>query len=137
MRHVGSSSLTRDWTQAPPHWEQWVLAPGPPGKFQQRLHFQMQKLNLLFFFPGNFDQNPVSQLVSPVLPLFNHVDIYCRHHIKLSWCPLMWKYHSEGTSLTGLRMKLQLSRTRKSNPNSAVAWLAWSKPLSASYKNKD
>ena len=30
---VGSSSLTRDGTLGPLHWEQGVLATGPPGKF--------------------------------------------------------------------------------------------------------
>ena len=30
--HVESSCLTRDWTQAPLHWELRVLATGPPGK---------------------------------------------------------------------------------------------------------
>ena len=28
---VVSSSLSRDWTQGPLHWDLWVLAPGPPG----------------------------------------------------------------------------------------------------------
>ena len=33
LRHVSSSSLTRDWTQGRLHWEHGVLATGPPGKF--------------------------------------------------------------------------------------------------------
>ena len=30
--NVGSSFLTRDWTQTPQHWKIRVLATGPPGK---------------------------------------------------------------------------------------------------------
>ena len=30
--HVGSSSLTVDWTPGPMHWERRVLPTGPPGK---------------------------------------------------------------------------------------------------------
>ena len=33
LEHVKSSSLTRDWTRAPLHWKQGVLATGPPGKY--------------------------------------------------------------------------------------------------------
>ena len=32
MRHAGSSSLTRDWTPGPQHWEPGIITTGPPGK---------------------------------------------------------------------------------------------------------
>ena len=39
--HVGSSSLTRDRTLGPLHWERRVLAPGPPRK-SRHSHFPSQ-----------------------------------------------------------------------------------------------
>ena len=39
MQLVGSSSLIRDRTQAPRHWQHGVLATGPPGK-SLTLHFE-------------------------------------------------------------------------------------------------
>ena len=36
LEHVGSRSLTRDWTPGPLHRELGVLATGPPGKFPCR-----------------------------------------------------------------------------------------------------
>ena len=38
--HVGSSSLTRDRTLGPLHWERRVLAPGPPRK-SRHSHFSL------------------------------------------------------------------------------------------------
>ena len=38
--HVGSSSLTRDRTLGPLHWEHRVLAPGPPRK-SRHSHFSL------------------------------------------------------------------------------------------------
>ena len=35
--HAGSSSLTRDRTLGPLHWESGVLATGPPGKSQDSI----------------------------------------------------------------------------------------------------
>ena len=32
MRHVGSSSLTRDWTPGPRHWKRRIITTGPLGK---------------------------------------------------------------------------------------------------------
>ena len=42
LRHVGSSSLTRDQT---PHWECGVLATGLPGKSWERVHKEQEFVN--------------------------------------------------------------------------------------------
>ena len=48
--HAGSSSLTRDGTPAPLHWELGVLATGPPGESQTQC-FLTAFLSFLQSFP--------------------------------------------------------------------------------------
>ena len=36
LKHAGSTSLTRDRTPGPMHWEHGALATGPPGKSQKK-----------------------------------------------------------------------------------------------------
>ena len=42
--HVGSSSLTRDQTEAPLHWEHRFLTPGPPGKSKTSVFMTKMRL---------------------------------------------------------------------------------------------
>ena len=91
---VGSSSLTRDQTQAPLHWEHRVLATGPSGKYSP----------YCFLFPCFSANRFVSGLGFP--------GRFRKYH----WCFLQPFLNSQGREGSSCRVRGCFLKTIRSHP---------------------
>ena len=71
--HVGSSSLTRDRTRAPLHWDRRVLATGPPGSSQ---NVRVLKAGVV----------GTASVMFVIIPLITHAGRLHMHHMCVCVC---------------------------------------------------
>ena len=74
--HVGSSSLTRDWTQAPPPWEHGVLTTVPPGKSPQLPFSYLTNSRFCFFLNWVYRHWKLSNFCSKSVGTFSQIDAW-------------------------------------------------------------
>ena len=74
---MGSSSLTRDWTLGPLHWECGVLTTGPPGKSWKLWWYIFPSVGLLhFLFSSSLPTCACKLEVSSQVSVHSHITTY-------------------------------------------------------------